>query len=152
MHSVAECFLTEQVICDVLKTTPEIMFECYYYSQRMAQKAGMYHYSGSPASVLAACFTATGNDIACVGESSHGINTQLYKTPGGGLKATMNIPSMVVGTVGGGTNMPTQAACLQVMGCKGIGKVRKFAEIIAGYRLAQDIAILAQIAATRQTL
>jgi hydroxymethylglutaryl-CoA reductase (NADPH) len=50
-----------------------------------------------------------------------------------------------VATHGGGTNLPTQRECLKVLGCLGPGKVRKFAEIIAGVALAGEISLGAAI-------
>ena len=98
--------------------------------------------------ILAASFAATGQDIACVGESSGGMfslahNPDLSKD---GIVASLHIPSLIIGTIGGGTKLPTQAECLGIMGCVGAGKVRKFAEIIAGYCLALDLSTGAAIA------
>ena len=38
---------------------------------------------------------------------------------------------MIVATYGGGTGLATQRECLEMLGCYGAGKVRKFAEIVA---------------------
>jgi len=54
---------------------------------------------------------------------------------------SLTIPSLIVATYGGGTGMPTQHECLEIMGCAGRGKVRKFAEIVAGVALAGEISL-----------
>jgi hydroxymethylglutaryl-CoA reductase (NADPH) len=93
---------------------------------------------------IAALFLATGQDVANVAEGCAGI---LYAelTPGQDLYLSITIPSLIVATHGGGTALPTQRECLQVLGCAGKGKVRKLAEIIAGVVLAGEISLGAAI-------
>jgi hydroxymethylglutaryl-CoA reductase (NADPH) len=50
-----------------------------------------------------------------------------------------------VGTVGGGTGLGTQKECLEILGCYGKGKAKKFAEIVASVVLAGEISIGASI-------
>ena len=66
-------------------------------------------------------------------------------TPDGDLYISLTIPSLIVATYGGGTGLATQRECLEVMGCAGRGKVRKFAEIVAGVALAGEISLGAAI-------
>jgi hydroxymethylglutaryl-CoA reductase (NADPH) len=61
------------------------------------------------------------------------------------------LPSLEIGTVGGGTGLPTQRENLRILGCEG-GKesglnAKKFAEIIAATALAGEISLLAALAA-----
>lgn len=58
---------------------------------------------------------------------------------------SLTIPSLIVATYGGGTNLPTQRECLDLMDCHGDGKVRKLAEIIAGVALAGELSLAAAI-------
>ena len=93
---------------------------------------------------ITALFIATGQDVANVAESSAGILfTEV--TAKGDLYMSLTIPSLIVATYGGGTGMPTQNECLEIMGCAGRGKVRKFAEIVAGVALAGEISLGAAI-------
>ncbi|HMA44887.1 MAG TPA: hypothetical protein VKO86_12750, partial [Gemmatimonadales bacterium] len=46
---------------------------------------------------------------------------------------------------GGGTGLPTQRECLEVLGCYGIGKVNKLAEIVAAVVLAGELSLAAAI-------
>ncbi|RLF66022.1 MAG: hydroxymethylglutaryl-CoA reductase, partial [Thermoplasmata archaeon] len=87
---------------------------------------------------------ATGQDVANVAESSSAI---LYSevTPERDLYLSITIPSLIVATYGGGTGLPTQRECLEVLGCYGEGKVRKFAEIVTAVALAGELSLAAAI-------
>jgi hydroxymethylglutaryl-CoA reductase (NADPH) len=54
---------------------------------------------------------------------------------------SLTIPSLIVATFGGGTGLPTQHECLELMDCVGKNKVKKLAEIIAGVALAGEISL-----------
>jgi hydroxymethylglutaryl-CoA reductase (NADPH) len=47
----------------------------------------------------------------------------------------------MVGTVGGGTGLPTQRECLELMDCYGLGKADRLAEIVAATVLAGDVSL-----------
>ena len=51
------------------------------------------------------------------------------------------LTSLIVGTDGGGTGLPTQRECLELLGCNGKGKARKLAEICAATVLAGEISL-----------
>jgi hydroxymethylglutaryl-CoA reductase (NADPH) len=93
---------------------------------------------------LAALFIATGQDVACLAESSAAI-TYSEITPEGDLYGSVTLPSLVVGTVGGGTGLPTQRECLELMDCYGEGNVNKLAEIMAGVVAAGELSLAAAI-------
>ena len=57
----------------------------------------------------------------------------------------MTIPALIVATYGGGTGLPTQRECLEVMGCYGQGKVRKLAEIVAAMVLCGELSLASAI-------
>jgi len=59
------------------------------------------------------------------------------------LYISITLPSLIVATCGGGTGLPTQREALEVMDCYGVGKVYKFAEIVAGTVLAGEISLAA---------
>ncbi len=93
---------------------------------------------------ITAMFIATGQDVANVSESSAGI-VYTEVTPEGNLYISITIPSLIVATHGGGTGLPTQRECLEILGCVGKGKVRKLAEIIAAVVLAGELSLAAAI-------
>ena len=59
----------------------------------------------------------------------------------------MTLPNLIVGTVGGGTSLPTQKECLEMMDCYGAGNGKKFAEICAALCLSGEISIIAAMSA-----
>ncbi|WPP49114.1 hydroxymethylglutaryl-CoA reductase [Catalinimonas niigatensis] len=93
---------------------------------------------------ITALFIATGQDVATVAESSACL-THVEVLPNGDLSTSLTLPSLVVGTFGGGTGLPTQRECLEMMDCYGEGKAKKLAEIIAGVVLAGEISLAAAI-------
>jgi hydroxymethylglutaryl-CoA reductase (NADPH) len=137
----AECRLSRDVVATVLKTTPEAMVRRHATAVLGAQQAGMTGYGVNAANVVAALFLATGQDVACVHES--GVSICSLEMDGDDLIATILLPNLVVGTVGGGTALPHQRDLLDMLGCAGAGGVRRFAEIIAGFALALDVSTMA---------
>jgi hydroxymethylglutaryl-CoA reductase (NADPH) len=95
---------------------------------------------------LAALYIACGQDAACVAESAVGV-TRFELTPGGDLHAAVTLPGLIVGTVGGGTGLPSQRACLEILGLAGPGHARAFAEVCAGLTLAGELSITGALAA-----
>ncbi|HEX6210081.1 MAG TPA: phosphotransferase, partial [Methylomirabilota bacterium] len=140
----AECLLPGSVVEDVLKVTPEELVRGYELASAFGVQSGTVGWNINVANIVAAMFTATGQDIACVHESSVAL---LYvREAKEGVYASLVLPSLVVGTVGGGTHLPRQAELLAMLGCAGADKVSRLAEIIAGFCLALDLSTLAAIA------
>jgi hydroxymethylglutaryl-CoA reductase (NADPH) len=61
--------------------------------------------------------------------------------PNGDYYYSVTIPSLIVATYGGGTGLPTQRECLEMLGCYGAGKVQKLAEIVAATVLCGEISL-----------
>lgn len=142
----AEVHIKEQVVKEVLRSTPYLMAQ-YWQSSSIAEvQSGSIGIQGHFANGLAAIFIATGQDAACVSEAAVGI-TRMEVTEQGDLYAAVTLPNLIVGTVGGGTRLPTQRECLELMGCYGDGKARKFAEIIGATALAGELSIAAALSA-----
>jgi hydroxymethylglutaryl-CoA reductase (NADPH) len=64
-----------------------------------------------------------------------------------GLYAAVTMPSIIVGTVGGGTGLPSQQACLRILGLLGDGKARALAEVCCALALAGELSIIGALAA-----
>jgi hydroxymethylglutaryl-CoA reductase (NADPH) len=109
-------------------------------------RSGSIGVQGHYANALAALFIACGQDAACVSEAATGL-TDMDITEHGDLYASVTLPNVIVGTVGGGTHLPTAHECLAMLGCAGEGKSRKFAEICAATILAGEISIIGALAA-----
>lgn len=102
--------------------------------------SGVNNNGAHTANALAAMFVAMGQDVANLAESTAGILHTEVKADGS-LYGTITLPSLIVGTVGGGTGLPTQRDCLEMIGCFGSGKAKKLAEIMAGVVLAGEISL-----------
>lgn len=141
-----EIVLSEKIVNEVLKTTPEAMAEYWRSSTMGIIQSGAIGAQGHYANGLTALFIATGQDAACVAEAATGI-TRMELTKDGSLYAAVTLPNLIVGTVGGGTSLPTQRECLELMDCYGAGKSRKFAEICGAVVLAGELSIAAALSA-----
>jgi hydroxymethylglutaryl-CoA reductase (NADPH) len=95
---------------------------------------------------ITAIFIATGQDVANVAESSAAfVYTELKEN--GDYYYSITIPSLIVATYGGGTGLATQRECLELLGCYGKDKVRKFAEIVAATVLCGELSLGSAIVA-----
>lgn len=142
----AEITIPRDIFMKFLHTTPEMMMEYWKMSFVGGVQSGSIGVQGHYANGLAAIFIACGQDAACVSEASMGI-TRVDVTKNGDLYISVTLPNLIVGTVGGGTKLPTQSECLALLGCKGEGTARKFAEICAATVLAGEISIMGAMSA-----
>jgi len=149
---VAEAVIPREIVEKKLKTTPELIAEVNYRKNLVGSaQAGSYGFNAHFGNIVGAIFLATGQDEAQITEGSHGI-TLAEVTPEGDLYISITMPSLEIGTVGGGTRVPTQREALSIMGVAGGGEppgtnAKKFAEIVAGAVLAGELSLLAAIAA-----
>src|SRR5262249_39807133 len=88
---------------------------------------------------------ACGQDVANVANAAAGI-TSFDLEPGGDLYMSVTLPSLTIGTVGGGTGLGTGAECLRMLGCAGAGGAPQFAEVVAATALAGELSMGAAIA------
>ena len=142
----AEALISRDLVDRVLRTTPESMLNYWKTSILNGVQSGSIGVNGHFANGLAAIFLACGQDVACVAEASVG-TTRFDITDNGDLYTCVTLPNLIVGTVGGGTRLPTQRECLQIIGCEGDGTARKFAEICAATILCGEVSIVGAIAA-----
>lgn len=141
----AEATIPAEALRKHLHATPEQMADYWKMSAIGGVLSGTLGIHGHFANGLAALYLATGQDAACVAESAIGV-TRFEVNPNGDLYATVTLPGVMVGTVGGGTSLPTQKACLELMGLHGAGKARALAEVCAGLLLAGELSIIAALA------
>jgi hydroxymethylglutaryl-CoA reductase (NADPH) len=140
----AECVVKRDVLLDVMRVEPESLQYHWGVANVGSILSGANNNGLHSPNAITAMFIATGQDVANVAEGSAGIvYTEL--TPEKDLYLSITIPSLIVATHGGGTKLPTQAECLEILGCHGRGKVNKFAEIVAGVVLAGEISLAAAI-------
>lgn len=143
---VAEITLPSKLVKEVMHTTPEALFKQRQYSNMGAFMAGSVCNGAHFANGITAMFIACGQDVANVAESSAGFTYSELKD-NGDYYFSATIPALVVATYGGGTGLPTQRECLEVMDCYGNGRVNKFAEIVAATVLCGELSLASAIVA-----
>jgi hydroxymethylglutaryl-CoA reductase (NADPH) len=136
----AEATIPAALVREVMHTTPEQMFQGRQISNLGGLMAGVNNNGNHSANAITALFVATGQDIANVAESSAAL-VHAELRPNGSYYYSITIPALIVATYGGGTGLPTQRECLEILGCYGSGKVLKFAEIIAATVLCGEISL-----------
>jgi len=141
---LAEALLTDESIRRVLRTTPDDLLALSWAGTHGAVASGMQSVAFTPASAVAAVFAATGQDLGMVGTSSMSHGTA--RRVDGGVQATIRFGGLEVGTVGGGTTLPSARDWLASIGCAGPGKVHRFAQIVAAAALCLEISASAAMA------
>jgi hydroxymethylglutaryl-CoA reductase (NADPH) len=141
---LAEAFLSDEQIRRVLRTTAEDLDTLSWAGTHGSIASGMQSVAFTPASAVAAIFAATGQDLGMVGTSSmaHGTARRVE----GGLQASIRFGGLEVGTVGGGTTLPSAREWLASIDCAGPGKVYRFAQIVAAAALSLEISASAAMA------
>ncbi len=140
----SEAVIKRDVLLEVMDADTESIYHHYKVSSIGSMLSGANNNGCHSANAITAIFLATGQDVANVSESSVGL---FYSelTPEKDLYMSITLPSLIVATCGGGTGLPTQKECLEALDCYGVGKVYKFAEIVAGTVLAGEISLAAAI-------
>ena len=146
----AEITIPRQVLIDNLRITPEQMQYGYQVSTLSSFMSNSSNNVSHPANGLAALYLATGQDIANIGESNQCTGYQ-RATRDGDLYYSITLPSIIMASYGGGTNLPTQSECLKMMGCHGKGKALKLCEIAAGLVVAGELSLAAATRLDKET-
>jgi hydroxymethylglutaryl-CoA reductase (NADPH) len=141
---LAEAFLSDEQIRRVLRTTAEDLEALSWAGTHGSVASGMQSVAFTPASAVAAIFAATGQDLGMVGTSSMAHGTA--RRADGGLQASIRFGGLEVGTVGGGTTLPSARDWLASIDCAGGGKVYRFAQIVAAAALCLEISASAAMA------
>ncbi len=107
--------------------------------------SGQFGTQAHYANCLAALYIATGQDAACVAESAVGFTRMERRDDD--LFCSVTMPNILVGSVGGGTGLPSQSAALNILGLQGAGNGAALAEVAAATCLCGEISIIAAISA-----
>lgn len=142
---IAEVELPPHVLEKTLQTSAKAMHHYWEVSFLGGSQSGSIGSQGHFANALAALFIACGQDAACVSEAAVGITRM--QVIGSSLYVSVTLPNLIVGTVGGGTALPTAQECLALLNCVGSGKAAGFSEICASTVLAGEISIIAALSA-----
>lgn len=137
----AEAVLPAELVQKRLRTTPEHMVNFWRMCAMGGILSGTVGIQGHFANGLAALYMACGQDVACVAESAVGV-TRFEVLENGALYCSVSLPNIMVGTVGGGTSLPSQKACLDILGLAGAGKAQALAEVCGGLCLAGELSLM----------
>lgn len=153
---VCEAIVPGHVVNKVLKTTVPALTELNVSKNLVgsAMAGAIGGFNAHAANIVTAVFIATGQDPAqCVSSS----NCITLLEPCGPNKEDLYIsctmPSLEVGTVGGGTVLSPQSACLKMLGIQGANKsepgknATKLAQIVCSTVLAGELSLLSALAA-----
>lgn len=144
-HSViAEATIKGQVLRKILKISAESLFANYTRSKSARIYTGMIGFNINVSNIVAAMFLATGQDIACIHESSI---AELHMEPKGeDLYVSLLMPSLVVGTVGGGTQLPAFRENIELLGCyQHSQSADRLAEAIVSFALALELSTVSAV-------
>jgi hydroxymethylglutaryl-CoA reductase (NADPH) len=137
---VAEAVIKKDVLARLMRVDTRELFRARQVSNAGSLMAGSTYNGPHAANGIAAIFIACGQDVANVAESHAGI-TYAQLLDNGDYYWSVTLPSLIVASYGGGTGLPTQRECLEVLGCYGTGKADKLAEIVAATVLAGDVSL-----------
>lgn len=141
----ASVTLPAAIVRRVLRTDVEAMLDYGRVAGLGSLMSGQFGAQAHYANALAAFYIATGQDAACVAESAVGFTRM--EPDGDGLFCSVTLPNILVGTVGGGTGLPSQRAALDLVGLEGPGSAAALAEVTAALCLCGEISIVAAMAA-----
>jgi hydroxymethylglutaryl-CoA reductase (NADPH) len=141
----ASVVVPNEIIRRFLRADPAKMLAYGQVAGLGAVLSGQLGAQAHYANALAAIYIATGQDAACVSESAVGFTRMEPREDA--LFFSVTMPNILVGSVGGGTGLPSQSAGLSIMGLKGEGKAAALAEVVAAVCLCGEISIIGAIAA-----
>lgn len=152
---VCEAVIKEEIVQKVLKTNVAALVELNMLKNLAgsAIAGSLGGFNAHASNIVTAVFIATGQDPAQNVESSHCITMMEAVNGGRDLHVSVSMPSIEVGTVGGGTQLASQSACLNLLGVKGASKdlpgsnSRLLASVVAGSVLAGELSLMSAIAA-----
>ena len=137
---IAEVTIRNEVLQALMRVDTRTLFRARQISTAGSFMAGSAYNGPHAANGIAAMFIATGQDAGNVAESHAGI-TYAQLLDNGDYYWSVTLPSLIVASYGGGTGLPTQRECLEMLGCYGQGKVDRLAEIVGAVVLAGDVSL-----------
>ena len=152
---VAEAVVPGSVVKTVLKTTVADLVNLNTKKNLIgsAMAGSIGGFNAHAANILTAIYLATGQDPAQNVESSNCITLMEPVNEGQDLLITISMPSIEVGTVGGGTVLSPQRAMLEMIGVAGAhpttpgANAQRLARIIAASVMAGELSLLSALAA-----
>uniref|UniRef100_A0A8C2G0F7 3-hydroxy-3-methylglutaryl coenzyme A reductase n=1 Tax=Cyprinus carpio TaxID=7962 RepID=A0A8C2G0F7_CYPCA len=153
---VCETTIPAKVVKEILKTTTEALVDVNISKNLIgsAMAGSIGGYNAHAANIVAALYIACGQDPAQTVGSSNCITIMEASGPTGeDLYISCTMPSIELGTVGGGTNLPPQQACLQMLGVLGANQecpgenARQLARVVCATVLAGELSLMSALTA-----
>lgn len=150
---VAEAIVPKEAVEKVLKSDVGALVELNISKNLIgsAMAGSVGGFNAHAANILTAVYLALGQDPAQNVESSNCI-TLMKETQDGDLQISVSMPSIEVGTIGGGTILDPQGSMLELLGVRGPASVpganaQQLAKIIASIVLAGELSLCSALAA-----
>uniref|UniRef100_A0A9J7ZKQ3 3-hydroxy-3-methylglutaryl coenzyme A reductase n=1 Tax=Cyprinus carpio carpio TaxID=630221 RepID=A0A9J7ZKQ3_CYPCA len=154
--TVCEAVIPARVVREVLKSSTAALVELNISKNLVgsAMAGSIGGFNAHAANVVTAIYIACGQDPAqTVGSSNCITLMECVGTDGEDLYVSCTMPSLELGTVGGGTGLPAQHACLQMLGVQGSSdqcpgeNSRTLARIVCATVLAGELSLMAALSA-----
>ncbi|KAI3404646.2 HMG1 [Candida oxycetoniae] len=151
---VAEARIPRDAVTKVLKSDTDALVELNISKNLVgsAMAGAIGGFNAHAANLVAAVFLACGQDPAQVVESANCI-TLMDKGADGELIISVSMPSIEVGTIGGGTILDAQGSMLELLGVRGPhqtqpgANAQQLAKIVASTVLAAELSLASALAA-----
>jgi hydroxymethylglutaryl-CoA reductase (NADPH) len=149
---VSEAIIHAKVIEDIFKTSVDTLVHLNTCKNLIgsAVAGAIGGFNAHSSNIVTAIFLATGQDVA-QNVTSCNCLTLLDATANGDLRISCTMPCLEVGTVGGGTGLPAQKACLELLKCAGSNdddpgaNAIQLAKIVCATVLAGELSLLAAL-------
>ena len=150
---VAEAIIPKDAVVKVLKSSVKAVVDVNVNKNLIgsAMAGSVGGFNAQAANMVTAVYLALGQDPAQNVESSNCI-TLMTETEDGDLKVSVSMPSIEVGTIGGGTILDPQGSMLELLGVRGPADVpgenaRQLAKIVASIVLSGELSLVSALAA-----
>ncbi|XP_014209946.1 3-hydroxy-3-methylglutaryl-coenzyme A reductase isoform X2 [Copidosoma floridanum] len=153
---VCEAIVPAEIVSTVLKTSTQALVDVNISKNMIgsAVAGSIGGFNAHAANIVTAIYIATGQDPAQnVGSSNCMTLMEPWGIDGNDLYVSCTMPSIEIGTIGGGTGLPAQGACLAMLGVKGANvlepgqNANKLARIVCATVLAGELSLMAALTA-----
>ncbi|XP_053988321.1 3-hydroxy-3-methylglutaryl-coenzyme A reductase [Hylaeus volcanicus] len=153
---VCEAVVPAYVVTNVLKTSVHALVDVNISKNMIgsAVAGSVGGFNAHAANIVTAIYIATGQDPAQnVGSSNCMTLMEPWGADGTDLYVSCTMPSIEIGTIGGGTGLPAQGACLAMLGVKGANadlpgeNASRLARIVCATVLAGELSLMAALTA-----
>jgi hydroxymethylglutaryl-CoA reductase (NADPH) len=153
---VCEAIIPSEIVQKVLKTSTAALVDVNNSKNMIgsAVAGSIGGFNAHAANIVTAIFIATGQDPAQnIGSSNCMTLMEHWGDTGEDLYISCTMPSIEIGTVGGGTVLPAQSSCLEMLNVKGPNpdcpgeNASQLARIVCGAVLAGELSLMAALTA-----